>query len=147
MSRLALVAAFLLLATPARAQAPPTVAPPTVAPPTPAALPTLQTHPPGTIAGILGRRVTDAKGDEVGRLVDVLTDRRGRVRAAIIDVGGFLGIGMRRVAIAWETMRVIIEEGETHLASDLTLDEIAATPEFRGTDTPIQVLGPRRPTP
>lgn len=128
--RLAL-AALLLIAMPAIAQTPPA----------------LQTHPPDTIAGVLGRRVMDAKGDEVGRLVDILIDRRGRPRAAIIDVGGFMGIGMRRVAIAWDTMRVTIEAGETHLANDLTFDEIAAAPEFRGTDAPIQVLGPRRPTP
>lgn len=128
---------LLLLALPAAAQTP-----------APAPLPpTLQTHPPDTIGAVLGRRVMDANGEEIGRLVDILIDRRGRPRAAVIDAGGFMGIGMRRVAVAWEALRFTIGGGETGVASDLTLDEVAAAAEFKGTDSPVRVIGPRRTAP
>ena len=40
----------------------------------------------------------------MGRIVDVLVDRRGQVRAAIIDFGGFLGVGSRKIAVDWSAL-------------------------------------------
>jgi len=104
----------------------------------------VQTFPPSSIGTILGRSIIDPSGDEIGRLVDLLVDRDGQPRAVIVDVGGFLGIGMRRVAIAWEALRFVPETGEIRIAKDVTTDEVAAAPEFRGADQPVQVLLPRR---
>ena len=40
----------------------------------------------------------------MGRIVDVLVDRSGEVRAAIIDFGGFLGVGSRKIAVDWDAL-------------------------------------------
>ena len=40
----------------------------------------------------------------MGRIVDVLVDRSGQVRAAIIDFGGFLGVGSRKIAVDWNAL-------------------------------------------
>ena len=40
----------------------------------------------------------------MGRIVDVIVDRSGQVRAAIIDFGGFLGVGSRKIAVDWNAL-------------------------------------------
>jgi hypothetical protein len=129
-TRLALL--LLVLAWPCHAESPPLA---------------VQGFAPSSIGTILGRPILDPSGDEIGRLVDLLVDRDGQPRAAVIDVGGFLGIGMRRVAVAWEALRFAPDTGEIRIAEDVTTDEVAAAPEFRGTDQPVQVLLPRRVKP
>src|SRR5579864_6599893 len=66
------------------------------------AVPILESH---DLQGILGKEVLSAAGENMGRIVDVVVDRAGRVRAAVIDFGGFLGVGSRRVAVAWNALR------------------------------------------
>ena len=45
--------------------------------------------------GVLGRDVRSPTDEDMGRIVDVIVDRAGHVRAAVIDFGGFLGVGSR----------------------------------------------------
>src|SRR5262249_50857755 len=45
------------------------------------------------VQAILGRRVLSSTGEDMGRVVDIVVDRSGQVRAAVIDFGGFLGVG------------------------------------------------------
>ena len=40
--------------------------------------------------GVLGRDVRSAADEAMGRIVDVIVDRGGQVRAAVIDFGGLL---------------------------------------------------------
>ena len=56
------------------------------------------------VEGILGREVRSATDENMGRIVDVLVDRSGQVRAAIIDFGGFLGVGSRKIAVDWNAL-------------------------------------------
>lgn len=57
------------------------------------------------VEGILGRQVRSTANENMGRVVDVMVDRSGQVRAAIIDFGGFLGVGSRKIAVEWHTLR------------------------------------------
>ena len=57
------------------------------------------------LTGLLGHAVVDAGGSELGRIVDLLADAQGRVRAVVVDVGGFMGLGNRKVAVAWSALR------------------------------------------
>jgi sporulation protein YlmC with PRC-barrel domain len=94
---------------------------------------------------ILGRDVFDSKGENVGQLVDVVVDRDGKPIAGVIDVGGFLGVGTRRVAIAWRLLRFVHDNDGTHVVMDLTFDSAAAAPEFEGPDNALIVID--RPPP
>ena len=100
----------------------------------------------GTEAGVvLGRSVVDSAGDDVGPLVDVLVDRDAKPVAGVIDVGGFFGIGTRRVAVAWRLLRFVPDSGETRVLLDLTFDSAAAAPEYLGPDNTLIVID--RPPP
>ena len=54
---------------------------------------------------MLGREVRSTADENMGRIVDVIVDRAGQARAAIIDFGGFLGVGSRRIAVDWNALR------------------------------------------
>ena len=107
-------------------------------PPSPLATETLS---PATAGTVLGRRVTNNGGEDLGMLVDVLVDRLGNPRAAVIDFGGFMGVGTRRIAISWQLLHFSPENGETRIVEDLSADDAATAPEMRGADGAIVVMG------
>lgn len=53
------------------------------------------------VVAVLGLSARGIDGKEIGRIVDVLVDGAGKPHAAVIDVGGFLGVGSRKVAVDW----------------------------------------------
>jgi len=55
--------------------------------------------------GILGREVRSAANEDMGRIVDVIVDREGTVRAAVIDFGGFSAVGSRKIVVDWNALR------------------------------------------
>ena len=94
---------------------------------------------------ILGKKVRGAWGEDMGRVVDVLFDQTGQPRAAIIDFGGFLGVGTRKIAIDWSTLRFeTAGERETVVAA-LDRDQIKAAPEYKGSHEIVAVVTPPRP--
>src|SRR5258708_25747410 len=54
--------------------------------------------------GVLGRDVRSPTDEDMGRIVDVIVDRTGTVRAAVIDFGGFLGGGSRKIVVSWDDL-------------------------------------------
>ena len=68
--------------------------------------------------GVLGRDVRSPTDEDMGRIVDVIVDRAGQVRAAVIDFGGFLGVGSRKIVVDWNALHFgqIAHKGETHHA-------------------------------
>jgi PRC-barrel domain len=91
--------------------------------------------------GILGREVLSAANENMGRIVDVIVDHSGRVRAAIIDFGGFLGVGSRKIAVEWNALHFPPPgQPDAKISLDLTRDQVKAAPEYQD-GKPIVVLG------
>ncbi len=98
----------------------------------------LNTH---EVEGILGREVRDPANEDMGRIVDVLVDRRGEVRAAVIDFGGFLGVGSRKIAVDWNVLHFPPPgKAEAYITLELTRDQVKAAPEYQD-GKPVVVLG------
>ncbi|MDE1934458.1 PRC-barrel domain-containing protein [Bradyrhizobium sp.] len=91
--------------------------------------------------GVLGRDVRGPKGEDMGRIVDVIVDREGTVRAAVIDFGGFLGVGSRKIVVDWNALHFggVAKKGDS-ITLDLTKEQVMAAPEYKE-GTPIVVLG------
>ena len=87
--------------------------------------------------GILGTSVRSATNEDMGRVVDVIVDRSGATRAAVIDFGGILGVGSRKVAVDWAAMRF---GGANGVSIDLTRDQVRTAPQYQE-GKPIMVLG------
>jgi hypothetical protein len=117
---------------PKEASVPRTAAP--TGPPSPApadALVDAQVGEVGTSLGsILGRDVTSPKGEDLGRVVDVLADAQGHVRVAIIDFGGFLGVGTRRIAVDWPLLRFDEKSRDKPLMLSVDRQKLQSAPEY-----------------
>jgi hypothetical protein len=91
--------------------------------------------------GVLGREVRSSTDEDMGRIVDVIVDRAGMVRAAVIDFGGFLGVGSRRIVVDWNALHFgRIASKSDSITLELTKAQVTAAPEYKE-DTPIVVLG------
>jgi hypothetical protein len=103
--------------------------------------PTVTVFPNHEVQGILGKEVRSAADENMGRVIDVIVDRTGQVRAAIIDFGGFLGVGSRKIAVAWNALRFSPNADKVErVALELTRDQVRAAPEYKE-DKPVVVLG------
>ena len=103
---------------------------------------------------ILGKEVLSAKGEDMGRIVDVLFDEKGQPHAAVIDFGGFLGMGTRKIAVSWSALRFDLGEKKNVIALDLDREQLKAAPEYKyaESDKPIPVVAqpqspPQEPAP
>jgi hypothetical protein len=91
--------------------------------------------------GVLGRDVRSPADENMGRIVDVIVDRLGTVRAAVIDFGGFLGVGSRKIVVDWSALHFgRVANKSDSITLDLTKEQVMAAPEFKE-GTPIVVLG------
>jgi hypothetical protein len=91
--------------------------------------------------GVLGRDVRSPADENMGRIVDVIVDRAGVVRAAVIDFGGFLGVGSRKIVVDWSALHFgRVANKRDSITLELTKDQVTAAPEYKE-DTPIVVLG------
>src|SRR5215475_4178633 len=106
--------------------------PPPANPPPPQVTPEITVLNKHEVEGILGREVRSAANEDMGRIVDVLVDRAGQVRAAIIDFGGFLGVGSRKIAVDWSALH-FPPPGKpgARISLDLNRDRRNAAPEYQ----------------
>jgi sporulation protein YlmC with PRC-barrel domain len=54
---------------------------------------------------LVGLSVYNDNNERIGSINDLLTDRSGNIKAAVIGVGGFLGVGSHLVAIPFDKIK------------------------------------------
>ena len=92
------------------------------------------------VQSILGSEVRSAANEGMGRIVDVLFDAERQPRAAIIDFGGFLGVGSRKIAVDWKALHFVPASGKKdNIVLELTRDQVKLAPEYKE-GKPIVVL-------
>lgn len=64
-----------------------------------------------TASDLQGTAVFDMSGEHVGNIADVVLGDDGLVGRVIVDVGGFLGIGAKPVAIAFDDLQFVQDDG------------------------------------
>ncbi len=101
---------------------------------------------PVPVMSILGKRVRGPKGEDLGRVVDVLADAGGQVRVAIIDFGGFLGVGDRRIAVDWPLLRFTAGGDNPTVVLNVGRDKLKAAPEYKDSLRPQTLMGPAAAT-
>jgi PRC-barrel domain len=102
---------------------------------------------PEAAEAILGQRVIDAEGKDIGRLVDVLVDANGAPQAAVIDFGGFMGVGNRKVAVHWSVLHFTPGDAKNKVTLEMTPDQIKAAPEFLNPNKAAPVVTPTNAAP
>jgi sporulation protein YlmC with PRC-barrel domain len=88
-----------------------------------------------TASDFIGQRVYAAKADidadqydgaqegwdDIGEISDVVLTRDGKVDSVLVDIGGFLGMGERKVALGMENIRFVADSGTADDPNDYFL--------------------------
>lgn len=96
--------------------------------------------PPDRAVAVLGRPVNGPDGRAIGHLIDVLVDGAGAPQAGVIDFGGFMGVGARKIAVQWGALHFAPGDAKRPITLALTPDQIKAAPEYRNPNAPAPVV-------
>lgn len=67
---------------------------------------------------VVGLNVYNNNNDNIGSINDLLMDKNGAIKAAVIGVGGFLGMGEHLVAIPFDKIKFVNEPVASGSASN-----------------------------
>jgi sporulation protein YlmC with PRC-barrel domain len=76
--------------------------------------------------GHMGKDVYGANGKKVGEINNLLIGPDNRVRAAVVEFGGFLGMGENKVAVPWDQLNV----AQDRITVNMTEDQVKAAPRW-----------------
>ena len=77
---------------------------------------------------------SEREWEDIGEIREIVLTRSGEVASVIVDVGGFLGIGEREVAIDMSQLRFLAEEGDSDdffLVVQASVAGVEEAPEYR----------------
>ena len=78
---------------------------------------------------VTGTTVRSPDGESIGNVNDLILDgETGELTAAILSVGGFLGIGAKQIAVDWSELQIDYDANEISMA--LTREQADAAPEY-----------------
>ena len=84
---------------------------------------------------IVGSKVRTMKGEELGTIEDIVVDiDTGRILYAVMDIGGFLGIGGKLLPIPWRSLAPLPSEGIFFL--DITKEKLKDAPAYDRNNLP-----------
>jgi hypothetical protein len=84
---------------------------------------------PGSLRGLEGKDVLNMEGDKIGQVEAIAGD------ALIVSVGGFLGIGERKVALSRGNVNITGAGDAVKIQTTMTKDQLRALPEYTGATT------------
>ncbi|MVA96667.1 PRC-barrel domain containing protein [Nitratireductor sp. CAU 1489] len=80
---------------------------------------------------LIGTTVYGVDDENIGEIGDVVLSQDGDVDAIIVDVGGFLGIGEKEVAIGMDNLEFMTDgNGNRYLYTAFTQEELEAQPAY-----------------
>ena len=79
-------------------------------------------------------RIYGVNDEDIGEIEELLVNDNGEIDRVLIDVGGFLGMGERRVAVSFEELQVLrnAEGNDVRIYIDSTEEALESLPEYRG---------------
>ena len=91
---------------------------------------------------IIGASVVDKTNTSIGSVNDILLDSSGTAVAAVIGVGGFLGIGEKNVAISFKSLNITREpNGKEKVTTEVSKNELQQAAAFK----PFEPVRTERP--
>jgi hypothetical protein len=90
------------------------------------------------VGSVLGIEVRTSTERNVGRIIDLLAAPNGGVEAVVVEFGGFLGIGTRKIAVEWSALR-LDKDGKSLVAMiEIPRDQLRSAPDYKP-DQPVVV--------
>ncbi len=78
------------------------------------------------VSALMDQVVRDHTGQEIADLNDLLIGREGMVEQIILDIGGFLGLGTKLVAVDYRPLKVT----DRGIVYNVTKEELVKRPTF-----------------
>ena len=80
---------------------------------------------------LVGTSVTNAAGERIGEVNEVIIGNDGRVQAVVLGIGGFLGIGEREVAVNYSALQMTRDSsGNAVITVNATREMLQAAPRW-----------------
>lgn len=81
-----------------------------------------------------GVEVLDVSGNKIATIDDIVLTQNGKIDAVIIDFGGFLGIGKKEVAVAFDGLKFLSDANKTYLQINATKEQLDAQKAYNKDD-------------
>jgi sporulation protein YlmC with PRC-barrel domain len=79
---------------------------------------------------LIGASVKNAQGENIGKIDELLIDpKEARIKAAVVSVGGLLGIGAKSVAVPWDKFTLGSERDTVVVA--MAKEELEQAPNWQ----------------
>jgi sporulation protein YlmC with PRC-barrel domain len=93
---------------------------------------------------LIGLTVVDSANAKIGSVNDLVLDPSGNVTAAVIGVGGFLGIGEKNVAISFKSLNISrASDGSEKATIQVSKNELESAAAFKPYQPPRPTAEPR----
>jgi hypothetical protein len=79
---------------------------------------------------LVGTDVTNGQ-DTIGKVSDLVVTEDGKVDAIVVGIGGFLGIGQKKVALDWDSVKLTQQDDDWVFVVQATREQLEAMPEFK----------------
>jgi len=85
-----------------------------------------------TDTDLIGKRVYGPKGEDVGKISAVAIGADNKITAAVVDVGGFLGMGEKPVALTSDMLRLVTDPNSNEVVFTVTAtqEQLEAMPNY-----------------
>jgi sporulation protein YlmC with PRC-barrel domain len=81
---------------------------------------------------IIGASVKNAQGESLGKIDELVIDPKdARIKAAVVSVGGILGIGAKSVAIPWDKVTMGSETDKDTIVVAMAKEELEQAPGWQ----------------
>ena len=79
-------------------------------------------------------RVYGSNDEDIGEINRLVLTQDGKIKHAVVDVGGFLGLGEHPIAVTMDELQILREENGSgiRIFIDSTQSELEKKPAYRG---------------
>ena len=84
----------------------------------------------GSANDYVNHEIHNRAGQNLGTIKDILKGPDGNMAAAVINVGRFLGIGDKDVAVPFSALQVELQDNHRRIVLNVAEDELKAAPAF-----------------
>ena len=83
---------------------------------------------------LTGARVYGPNDEDVGEINRIILDNNGQVDRVVLDIGGFLGVGERQIAVTMDELNIVknTKGDDFRVYIDANQANLKAQPEFKG---------------
>jgi sporulation protein YlmC with PRC-barrel domain len=84
------------------------------------------------VSCLIGEPVVNEAGDKIGDIDELIMDKQGHLSAALIEVGGFIGVEEKLVAIPFSSLSIgAVTAGKPRIVAEFSRPYLAEAPLFK----------------